>query len=553
MTTQSADEVPRGRAALNGVLATGAGLGAGHFISIVAPAASPIIAVATRFIDLTPGPVKDWAKTALGLADKPVLVVGAILVTLGLGAVVGLVARRSRMAGLVAGAVLALVAIAAAGVDPARETWWFAPGIAALLVGAWALNRLVQVSGDVAAPALRDADGSAHQLLREPDGDPDGSAHQLLRQPDGGDSSPQDAPRANPAAVPKGRARREWMRLALGVSGLGAVGGLVGQWPRGSEAAAPNVVLPSHASTPLPPGLETKVPGISPFVTPNSTFYRIDTALSPPSLSTKDWKLSITGMVDRPYSISWDELLAMDAIERPVTLECVSNEVGEDLIGSALWLGVRTSELLARAGVQPGADMVLSSSIDNFSVSTPIGALTDGRDAMVVYAMNGEPLPPKHGFPVRLLTPGLYGFVGATKWLTTMEVTTYAKKQAYWTKLGWSDHGPIKPSSRIEVPRPGVSVKVGRVTVGGTAWAHGVGVGSVQVRVDGGPWHDATLGPEAGVEYWRQWIWTWDSTPGEHELQARVVDLAGKPQDEALANAFPDGASGLHTIKVTAG
>lgn len=341
------------------------------------------------------------------------------------------------------------------------------------------------------------------------------------------------------------------MRLALGVSGLGAVGGLVGQWPRGSEASAPNVVLPSRASTPLPPGLETKVPGISPFVTPNSTFYRIDTALSPPSLSTKDWKLSITGMVDRPYSISWDELLAMDAIERPVTLECVSNEVGEDLIGSALWLGVRTSELLARAGVQPGADMVLSSSIDNFSVSTPIGALTDGRDAMVVYAMNGEPLPPKHGFPVRLLTPGLYGFVGATKWLTTMEVTTYAKKQAYWTKLGWSDHGPIKPSSRIEVPRPGVSVKVGSVTVGGTAWAHGVGVGSVQVRVDGGPWHDATLGPEAGVEYWRQWIWTWDSTPGEHELQARVVDLAGKVQDEALANAFPNGSSGLHTIKVT--
>jgi DMSO/TMAO reductase YedYZ molybdopterin-dependent catalytic subunit len=286
-------------------------------------------------------------------------------------------------------------------------------------------------------------------------------------------------------------------------------------------------------------------------VTPSSTFYRIDTALSPPSLDTKDWKLSIGGMVDHPYTIGWDELLAMDAIERPVTLECVSNEVGQDLIGSALWLGVRTSELLKRAGVQSGADMVLSSSIDNFSVSTPLGALLDDREALVVYAMNGEPLAPKHGFPVRLLTPGLYGFVGATKWLVKMEVTTFAAKQAYWTKLGWSDHGPIKPSSRIEVPRPGTQVKRGNVTVGGTAWAHGVGVGSVQVRVDRGPWADVTLGPDAGVQYWRQWIWTWDATPGDHELQARVVDAAGKPQDEALANAFPDGSSGLHTIKVS--
>jgi DMSO/TMAO reductase YedYZ molybdopterin-dependent catalytic subunit len=523
---------------VNGVLATGAGLGAGHFIALVAPAASPIIAVATRFIDLTPGPVKDWAKTTLGTADKPVLVVGAIIVTLGLGALVGLIARWSTRWGLVAGALLVAIAIAAAGADPARDTWWFAPGIAALLVGGWALNRLVQVSGDrVAAPALRDADGSAPQLLREPDTD----------------GSVLGEPVRNPAAAPKGRARREWIRLALGVGGLGAVGGLVGQLPQGSDAAAKSVVLPTHASTPLPAGLETKVPGLSPFVTPNSTFYRIDTALSPPSLDIKDWKLSVEGMVDHPYTLTWDELLALDAIERPVTLECVSNEVGEDLIGSAQWRGVRTSELLKRAGVQSGADMVLSSSIDNFSVSTPLGALLDDRDALVVYAMNGEPLPPKHGFPVRLLTPGLYGFVGATKWLVKMEVTTFAAKQAYWTKLGWSDHGPIKPSSRIEVPRPGVSVKVGSVTVGGTAWAHGVGVGKVQVRVDGGPWADATLGPDVGIEYWRQWIWTWDSASGEHELQVRVVDAAGKPQDEALANAFPNGSSGLHTIKVTAG
>lgn len=503
MTTQPAEGVPRGRAALNGVLATGAGLGAGHLVALLDPASSPIIAVATRFIGLTPGPVKDWAVATFGTADKAVLVVGAVIVTLGLGALVGLVAHRSTRIGLVCSAALAVIAIAAAGADSARGMLWFAPGLVALAVGGWALLRLVQASDTSAVTPEPGATG-----------------------------------------------RREWMRLAVGMGGVGVVGALLGQWPRGAGAAQ-SVTLPSRPVTPLPTGLEARLPGLSPFVTPTSTFYRIDTALSPPSLDTGSWRLSVEGMVDHPYTIGWDELLAMDAIERPVTLECVSNEVGQELIGSALWLGVRTSELLKRAGVQSGADMVLSSSIDNFSVSTPIGALTDDRDALVVYGMNGEPLSPKHGFPVRLLTPGLYGFVGATKWLVKMEVTTFAKKQAYWTKLGWSDHGPIKPSSRIEVPRPGSKVKRGSVTVGGTAWAHGVGVGSVQVRVDRGPWSDATLGPDAGIQYWRQWIWTWDATPGDHELQSRVVDVAGKPQDEALANAFPDGSSGLHTIKVS--
>jgi DMSO/TMAO reductase YedYZ molybdopterin-dependent catalytic subunit len=505
MATQPAERVPRGRAALNGVLATGAGLGAGHFASLVAPASSPVVAVASRAIDLTPGPIKDWAVSTFGTADKVVLVVGAIVVTLGLGALVGLVARRSTPSGLIGSAALALIAIAAAGSNSPRDGLWWAPGVAALAVGGWALLRLVRATGDAADVPMLD-----------------------------------------------GRGRRQWFRLALGVGGLGVVGALLGQWPRGS-GATPAVTLPTLSTTPLPAGLETRVPGLSPFVTPASTFYRIDTALSPPSVDVSTWRLSIEGMVDHPFTIGWDELLAMDAIERPVTLECVSNEVGQELIGSALWTGVRTSELLTRAGVQPGADMVFSSSIDSFSVSTPLAALQDDRDALVVYAMNGEALPPKHGFPVRLLTPGLYGFVGATKWLVTMEVTTFAKKQAYWTKLGWSDHGPIKPSSRIEVPRPGSHVSSGSVTVGGTAWAHGGGVGKVQVRVDRGAWADATLGPDAGIEYWRQWLWSWDAASGDHELQVRVVDAAGKAQDESVADVFPNGASGLHTIKVVVG
>ena len=505
MATQRTNEVPRGRAALSGVLATGAGLGAGHLVSLLAPASSPVVAVASRAIDVTPGPVKDWAVSTFGTADKAVLVAGAVLVTLGLGALVGLVARRSTLAGLIASAVLAAIAIAAAGPNSGREVLWWAPGLGALAVGGWALLRLIRASGD-----------------------------------------------AGDVPVPDDRGRRAWFRLALGVGGLGVVSALIGQWPRGAGVAQ-SVTLPTRSFTPLPNGLEAQVPGLSPFVTPASTFYRIDTALIPPTVDVSSWHLSISGMVDHPFSISWDELLAMDAIEQPVTLECVSNEVGRDLIGSAQWLGVRTSELLTRAGVKPGADMVLSSSIDNFSVSTPLQALLDDRDALVVYAMNGAPLPAEHGFPVRLLTPGLYGFVGATKWLVKMEVTTFAAKQAYWTLLGWSDHGPIKPSSRIEVPRSGAHVAKGSVTVGGTAWAHGVGVGKVQVRVDRGEWYDVTLGPDAGIEYWRQWLWTWNASPGDHELQVRVIDAAGKAQDETPADPFPNGASGLDTIHVVAG
>ena len=499
------DRVPKRWAALDGVLATGAGLGAGHVAGLLAPGSSPVVAVATRAIDLTPGPVKDWAVSTFGTNDKAVLVVGAVVVTLGLGALVGLAARRSTESALLGVAALIAVALVAAGVDRARPLLWWLPGLVALLVGAWALLVLVNASRRAAAPPV----------LEDP-------------------------------------SRRRWLGFALAGGGVGILGGLLGQGLKAAGQQTP-VTLPTRSMTPFPEGLETQVPGINPFVTPAKDFYRIDVALEPPTVDPKTWRLSLEGMVDRPFSIGWDELLAMDAIERPVTLECVSNEVGGDLIGSARWLGVRTADLLKRAGVQAGADMVLSSSVDGFSVSTPVQALLDDRDALVVYAMNGEPLPPTHGFPVRLLTPGLYGFVGATKWLTKMEVTTYARKQAYWTVLGWADHGPIKPGSQIDVPKPGAHVQAGPVKVGGTAWAHGVGVGKVQVRVDRGPWRDATLGPDGGVEYWRQWLWTWDATRGVHELQVRVVDANGTPQVEAVVDPFPNGASGLHTVKVQVG
>ena len=332
---------------------------------------------------------------------------------------------------------------------------------------------------------------------------------------------------------------------------MGLGGWLLGDNLRGLRTPRRPLVLPVTATTALPAGLEAQASGVSPFVTPAADFYRVDTVFFPPDLDAGAWRLTIDGMVDHPFSLGIDDLLAMDLIERPVTLACVSNPVGGEYVGSALWLGVRTSELLRRAGVQAGADQVLSTSSDGFTVSTPLPALLDDRDALVAVGMNGAPLPVQHGYPARLLTPGLYGFVGATKWLVRMTVTTYAAADAYWTRHGWATDAPIKPSARIEIPRQGTRVPSGVVKVGGTAWVHGVGVSGVQVRVDRGDWQDATLGPDAGVQYWRQWLWSWEATPGDHELQARVVDAEGVVQDERVVYTFPDGASGLHAIRVT--
>jgi DMSO/TMAO reductase YedYZ molybdopterin-dependent catalytic subunit len=509
------DRTPSARvAAASGILATVAGLGAGHLVAaLVAPESSPAVAVGSRVVDLTPFAVKEWAIGAFGTWDKTVLLGGVLLITLALGAGVGLLARRTLASGLVAGGVLVLLALAAAFVDRARSLAWPVPGLVALVVGALALRALW---GRLTAPV-----------------DP---------------HSP----------VADAQSRRRFVTLAASLGAVGAVGGLLGEWLRRSSvstplASGPIATLPPGTASPFPAGLEAQVPGLSPFVTPASDFYRIDTAIVPPTVDAATWALTIDGLVDHPFTIGWDELLALDPVERAVTLECVSNDVGGGLIGSARWLGVRTAALLARAGVRAGADMVLSTSRDGFTVSTPLPALLDDRDALVAYGMNRAVLPREHGYPVRLITPGLYGYVGATKWLVHMEVTTFRAAQAYWTKQGWSDHGPIKPGSRIEVPRTGARVPAGTLKVGGTAWAHGVGVGGVQVRVDRGPWQDATLGPDGGLEFWRQWLWTWDAVAGDHELQVRVVDAHGAAQDEKVLAPFPDGATGLHTINVSVG
>jgi DMSO/TMAO reductase YedYZ molybdopterin-dependent catalytic subunit len=283
---------------------------------------------------------------------------------------------------------------------------------------------------------------------------------------------------------------------------------------------------------------------------PNADFYRIDTAAVVPRVSTEGWRLRIHGMVEREVTLDWAGLIAGQLVERDVTLVCVSNEVGDQLIGNARWLGLPIGPLLKQAGPAADADMVLSTSADGWTASTPLDVLTDGRDALLAIGMNGDPLPIEHGFPVRMVVPGLYGYVSATKWVVDLEVTRFDRAQGYWTPRGWSARGPVKTQSRIDVPRPGARVQAGRVAVAGVAWAQHRGVKGVEVRVDDGAWQAAELGTEDTIDTWRQWVFRWDAPAGHHKIFVRAIDGTGAVQTGDEAPPAPDGATGWHEIEV---
>jgi DMSO/TMAO reductase YedYZ molybdopterin-dependent catalytic subunit len=351
-------------------------------------------------------------------------------------------------------------------------------------------------------------------------------------------------------------ARRSFLNALAATSLAAVVGGAVTAVLTRATAVASgfrgSLTLPAPATTQqaIPAGASLPLEGISPLVTPNPDFYRIDTALTVPAIDPPAWKLKVTGMVEREIELDFATLLTKPMTERHITIACVSNEVGGDLIGNALWLGWPVRELLAMAGPKPGADMVLSTSNDGWTAGTPLEALTDDRDALLAVGMNGEPLPLEHGFPVRMIVPGLYGFVSATKWLTELKVTRFADDTAYWTPRGWSDHGPIKTQSRIDVPRSGRTVKAGKVQFGGVAWAQHRGVDRVELRVNRGPWRQAMLAPGISTDTWYQWQLGLDLTPGDYEVQVRATDSSGKPQTEDRTPVAPDGATGYHTIRV---
>jgi DMSO/TMAO reductase YedYZ molybdopterin-dependent catalytic subunit len=357
------------------------------------------------------------------------------------------------------------------------------------------------------------------------------------------------------APIGAGTASRRAFLVATGAAGaFAAVAAAGGRRVRGASPAArarATIVLPAPASAVSVPAAQPfAVSGLTAYVTPNDDFYRIDTALFLPQVDIATWQLAITGMVDRPVELTYDELLAEDLVEVPITIACVSNEIGGDLVGNAVWLGVPLARLLDRAGVQPGATQIVGRSVEGFTVGFPTDVALDGREGLVAIGMNGEPLPVAHGFPARLVVPGLYGYVSATKWLREIELTTLDAFDAYWVPRGWSKEAPIKTASRIDVPRG--EVASGPVAVAGVAWAPHRGIRAVEVQVDDGPWDRAQLGRAASDDTWVQWTFDWTASPGKHRLRVRAIDGDDEVQIEESAPPAPDGATGYHarTIRV---
>lgn len=485
-----------------GVAAAACGVAVAQLIAaVVNPAASPVAAVGAVIVDLSPTPLKEWAVASFGTWDKTVLLAVVIVAVALISAAAGVLAATRPALGIAVFVALGAVGTLAAVTRPAAGPLDLLPGLAGTVV-AVALLRLQL--GWLAAPREGRAEGGVDRRV-----------------------------------------------LLTGAVGVTAAALTASVQSRQADVAAP-VRLPAPAAPepPLPGGLEASVPGVSPLRTPVPDFYRIDTALVLPQPSTTDWKLTVDGMVGAPFELSWDELLALPMIERDITLTCVSNEIGGPYCGSTRWLGVPVAGLLRRARPDPSADMVLSVSVDGFTASTPLAVLLDGRDAMIAVAMDGQPLTAVHGFPARLLTPGLYGYVGATKWLNRLKVTTFAADEAYWTSRGWAEQAPVKTACRIDTPRGRIAA--GPAVVGGVAWATHRGISRVEVQVDGGPWQAARLGPDVGLDYWRQWYLPWDAVPGNHRLAARAYDAAGVPQPSEVRGVLPDGPTGYHVVEVAA-
>jgi DMSO/TMAO reductase YedYZ molybdopterin-dependent catalytic subunit len=495
-----------------GILATLVGMAAGHLVAAITdPAASPVLTVGSTVIDLTPTPMKEWAIRTFGDNDKAVLVGSVMLGALVLAAVAGLLARQRFVLG--AGVLVALVAAAAvmALLRPGATALDVLPAVTAGIVGVAALWWLARTMAG-----------------RRRGVDTDGSA----------------------AAHPS---RRGVLVAAGGLTMAGVALAGAGQWITRRRTTPAGVSLPEAAEPApgLPADLRSKVPGLSRLQTPTSSFYRVDTRLTLPVISLDDWTLTVDGDVDNELTLTYDDLLTMPMIERDITLTCVSNDVGGPYVGGARWLGVRLSDLLDRARVGRAADQIYSQDVDGMTISTPLEPALAQKDAMLAIGMNGRPLPQEHGFPARLVIPGLYGFISATKWVTRLTLTTYEDKTSYWTERGWATDAPIKIASRIDTPQSFATIKGGETFIGGVAWAQTRGIGKVEVQVDGGAWQAARLGPDVGVDYWRQWYLPWTAQPGEHALSVRATDLDGEVQSDAKAAPFPNGSSGRQRILVT--
>ena len=511
--------------------------------------ATPIQAVAEVVIAKTPGGIAESLIQVVGRKDKPILVAGVTLGIIALGALAGVLSQRSRMAANLVFLLMGAVALGALMSRPGFTSTSIVPLAAGVVTWLVVLAFLVDAA-PVVSTGSTSRDGSTGR---------DPGSRQARPARDGGvstGSTTRDGSTNRDGSTGRGGDTRRGFLLKAGVVAgaslaVAASGRFFGRSRRAVETSRRLLRLPVGRGA-EPADAELGLPETTPWRVPNDDFYRIDTALVLPAIDPSEWRLRIHGMVDREVTLSYQDLLDRQLTEAWVTLCCVSNPVGGELIGNAFWSGVRVADLLAEAGVSPDADAVRQTSDDGWNCGTPIEALTDDRNAMLAIAMNGEPLPVDHGFPVRMVVPGLYGFVSATKWVVDLEVTRFDKFTAYWTERGWSAEGPVKTESKIEVPGNGSEVKAGPMRVGGYAWAQHTGIEGVEVRVDGNAWVPAELGGVPGNDTWVQWAATVDVPAGDHTLAVRATDKSGYTQTAARADVVPDGATGWHTIDFTA-
>ena len=503
--------------ALLGVLAAGFGVAIGTLVAaLIDPAYSPIEVVASTAIDLPPQAVKEWATSTFGTASKSVVVGVVVVAVIAIAAWAGVASRTRSRFGIQVMLVAGVVGAVAALLRPVDALLAPLPSLvagAAAALALWWLLRMARPSWPVSASNRDFGTTESRDNWQEP----------------------------------KEVSRRG---VLLGIGGVVVVGGAAlasARWlTTRASAVASRVaaVLPKAAEplAPLPASVQAPVPGMTPFITPNTDFYRIDTAVIVPQVTAEEWTLSFDGMVRRPFTITYADLLDMPMVERDVTIMCVSNPIGGDLIGTARWLGTPLLPLLERAGIEPGADQLFSTSVDGWTCSTPLDGLTE-REPLLAIGMNGEPLPIEHGFPVRMIIPGLYGFISATKWVTRISATTYAQDPAYWTVRGWATDAPVLTGSRIDLPQG--SVTVGQTAIGGVAWAmDGDGISRVEVSIDDGPWQEAQLADQPNPRTWRQWWLEWEATPGRHTIAVRATNGLGETQTSEVRDVVPSGATG---------
>jgi DMSO/TMAO reductase YedYZ molybdopterin-dependent catalytic subunit len=506
----------RRRGRVIGLLTAAVALGFGQLAAaFVDRDASPVIAVGQAAIDLSPQWLRAFAISAFGVGDKPVLVIGILLVLAILASALGTRAIERTRVGYVAIGALTGIGVVAAITRPSSTVAWAIPSLLGGLAAFGAFTLLVR---------------GTRIAARTPD-----------PEPSRWDFIDLD--------------RRAFLRAAFAVGAAAVAAGGAGELIGGPSAIAAardrlRFPRPSSPAPSLPAGAELHVPGLVPFYTPNDQFYRVDTELLAPAIDPSAWRLRIHGMVERELEMDLEQLIARPLIERDITLNCVSNPVGGHYIGTARWLGAPLLPILQEAGVHPGADQIVGRSIDGMTIGTPTRIAMDGREAMLAVAMNGEPLPVEHGFPVRMLVPGLYGYESATKWLVDLELTTFTAYDPYWVSRGWAQVAQIQTSSRIDTPKRLANLDVGPVTVAGVAWAQHRGIEKVEVGVDGGPWNEAELAAQDSLDTCRQWRWTWNAPHGEHLLRVRATDDMGAVQSSVQHRPFPSGATGLHEVVV---